>query len=223
MNPSATTSIGPLDADDERATRAVADLHVAGFPETTEARFGLPFLTRVYYGALVRDGLLGCHVARRDGEVVAFISYTRVPRRLLTLAARRRPMLLARTLLRAALARPAAAGALETHLRAALPGASSSTGGAAIDSECGEVLLLIAKPEHQAWVPPGGRARVTVRLFAAMEAYFRRHGRERVLLLVRKNNTASNLFCHSMGCRIAPSASDSVYNHFWYEIRSASA
>ena len=75
-------------------------------------------------------------------------------------------------------------------------------------------------PEHQSWIPPGGETRVTVRLFSAMQEYFRREGVERVLLIVKHGNTASNLFCHSMGCRLDTTASYPGYHHYWLDIPS---
>lgn len=211
------TGIVPLDVENEQDVRGVAEMHLAHFPEGLEARCGMPFMTRFYYPAMIRAGLLGCTVAHREGRVVSYISYTRFPRRLFKIMAVRQPLRLAVNLALAAISRFDALKAIFMHARATTQDPVAA-GIPLIPEGCGEVLLLVTLPDHQTWIPPGGDTRVTVRLFSAMQDYFRREGVERVLLIVKHGNTASNLFCQSMGCQLDTTASYPGYYHFWHEI-----
>jgi len=211
------TGIAPLDVENERDVQAVAEMHLAHFPEGLEARCGKRFIVRFYYPTMIRAGLLGCSVAYREGQVVAYISYTRFPRRLFKILATRQPMRLALHLAGASLTRFDALKAISMHALATLRNPVAA-GVPPIPEDCGEVLLLATLPDHQSWIPSGGETRVTVRLFSAMEEYFRREGVERVLLIVKHGNTASNLFCHSMGCQLDTTASYPGYHHFWHDI-----
>ena len=211
------TGVAPLDVENERDVQAVAEMHRAHFPENLEARCGMRFLTSFYYPTLVRAGLLGCTVAHREGQVVAYISYTRFPRRLFKIIAVRQPLRLAASLVCAGLTRFDALRAIVMQALATMRNPVAA-GAPPIPEGRGEVLLLATLPDHQSWIPPGGDTRVTVRLFAAMQEYFRREGVRRVLLIVKHSNTASNLFCHSMGCELDTTASYPGYHHFWHDI-----
>ena len=112
------TGIVPLDIENEQDVEAVADIHLAHFPEGIEARCGKRFVTRFYYSTMIRAGLLGCTVAHREGRVVAYISYTRFPRRLFKMLAVRQPIRLALHLARAGLTRFDALKAIFLHARA---------------------------------------------------------------------------------------------------------
>lgn len=211
------TGIAPLDVENERDVQAVAEMHLAHFPENLEARCGMRFMTRFYYPTMIRAGLLGCTVAHRDGQLVAYISYTRFPRRLFKIMAVRQPLRLAVHLALAGLTRFDALKAILTHAFAT--GLRTVAAGVPpIPEGCGQVLPLAALPEHQSWIPPGGSTRVTVRLFSAMQDYFRREGIGRVLLVVKHSNTASNLFCHSMGCQLDTTASRPDCYQYWLDI-----
>jgi len=211
------TGVGPLDFNNVCDVRAVARMHIVNFPSSTEARLGLRFLADIYYPYLVGEDLLACTVAHRDGQVVSFISYTRFPSRFVNLGLRARPLKFSWGIVRACLTRLDALRAIVKPIQVTatrpVPGRGRS-----VPAGCGEVLKLATEEEHQTWIPPGGDARVTVRVFSAMEDYFRRAGFGRVLLRVLKNNTASNLFCHSMGCRIDTTTRRRSANHYWYDI-----
>ena len=211
------TGIAPLDIENERDVEAIAEMHLAHFPEGLEARCGERFVTQFYYPTMVRAGLLGCIVAHREGQIVAYISYTRFPRRLFKILAVRQPLRLALHLAWAGLTRFDALKAIFLHARATTQNPVAA-GVPPIPEDCGEVLFMATLPEHQSWIPPGGETRVTVRLFSAMQDYFRREGVERVLLIVKHGNTASNLFCHSMGCQLDTTASYPGYHHYWLDI-----
>ena len=68
-------------------------------------------------------------------------------------------------------------------------------------SGMGEVLSLVADSKYQRYVPPGGKSRLTVRLFESMVEDFRSAGFDRIRLLVQPENRASNMFCNMMGCK----------------------
>lgn len=209
--------VRPLDVDYPADVRAVASMHAAHFPEATEVRCGHRFMTRFYFPFLIRRGWMGCLVARRDGQIVAYLTYTKFPRRILKAAVRERPLYVLWNVALACLTQFDAIMAITKHARAAFQ-PSAASGAPTIPPDAGEVLFLAAMPEHQTWMPPGGDARVTARLFAEAQDRFRAEGVSRVLLVVRKTNTASMLFCHSMGCSIDKTASHPVYHHFWHDI-----
>jgi len=209
-----------LDPDRSVDVRAVAQLHLENFPDSTEARLGLDFLTGFFYSTIVREQLLECWIGRAGDDVVAFISFTRFPRRFHLLAVRRHLLRVFGLLVRAAIDRGDVRRVLMRHVGSLL-GRLRSGSGPIASRRCGEVLKLAVLPEFETWTPDDGAERVTVRLFRAMQRRFLEDGIGTVLLVVRKDNVASNLFCHSMGCRLDNRDAPPDCNFFWLDLPAA--
>jgi ribosomal protein S18 acetylase RimI-like enzyme len=64
----------------------------------------------------------------------------------------------------------------------------------------GEALSMAVLPEFETYVPPGGRSRVSMRLFQVAVEKMQRQGVNRVQLMVQPSNLAANLFYSSLGC-----------------------
>ena len=217
-----SSAIGEVDLANSVEIEEVAALHLQHFPRTTEARCGLRFLARVYYPLLLEEGLMGCLVARREGRVVAFVSYSRNPGGLLLRAAWRRPVRLGAALALAALTRLDAAKALASHVRVALAPRKYASGKRRrrpeMTADAGEVLFIATRREAQAWTPPGASERVSVAVMRAAFAELRRAGARRALLKVGRKNTASNLLCHALGCRIDQDVEHPTCYFHWMDL-----
>lgn len=213
--PTPPAAIGPLDLGDRREVEQAARLHRKYFPRTTEARCGLRFLARVYWPTLIRDGSIGCLVARRDGQVVSYALYSLTPRSYLKRSARLHPVALGAGFALASLTRLDATRAVLRHAWAAVRPSRKTGQRPSVEADCGELLYIATLPEHRPWKPPGADARVSVEIFAAAMTELRRGGARRALLMSRKTNGSSFRLNRSMGCRIDPSVNHPIY-HFWW-------
>jgi hypothetical protein len=190
-------TIEPLDARNRDDCEQVADLHLQYLSDSPVVQFGQRFLRRFYYGKLVRAGLVECTIARAGKRVVGFISYTG-SRDFMSRGLRRGFAYVSALMLMRVLTRPATIRDIFFTLRMMRARATES------DSESipgvGEVLSIIVADEFRQHVPEGGTSRVTARLFEEMVRYFSAARYDRVILMVKPSNRASNIFCSSMGC-----------------------
>ena len=95
-----------LDPDNRAHVRAAAELHAALLAHSPIPRLGFLFMTRFFYSALVKDGLVGCYLYQRDGRFVGFLSFTERPFSFMSEGRRRHLVRLALILGLAVLGRP---------------------------------------------------------------------------------------------------------------------
>lgn len=205
--------------------RDVASLHGEHLPDTPAARMGAKFLREFYYATLIEDRLLDCVICRVDRRIVGFLGYTRHPYDFIVQGVRRHFGALAGIALRSLAGRTTTIENLSWVMRIMHARRSGSRGTSA--HRTAEALALAVLPAFQRHVPPGGRSRVTIRLFEAMAEHCRSEGIERILFLVQPSNRASNILFSSIGCALETvSFAGESLHRYTYEVsgaRSASA
>ncbi len=177
---------------------AVADLHFQFLSDSPIVALGDRFVRKFFYTTLVRDAAVVVDLCRADGKIVGFISYTRDPKHFISNAVKRHFFPLCWLMGTSVLLRPALLKSIFQTLQMMT---ARTEGAQAPDAKLGEVISLVALPEYQNHVAPGGKSRLTGRFFETMVAYFRDLDYERVLLFVKPENRASNIFCSIMGCQ----------------------
>jgi hypothetical protein len=187
-----------LDPQSRADVQGVADLHRRYLDDSPIVRFGRRFLEKFYYDRLVRDGLVGCRLYRADGKVVGFISYTMEPLGFMTGGMRRHPIALSTAVLGGIVSHPGTIRELLGVLRVMRDRRDDSRSREMEGTA--EVLSLVVDAAYGSHVPHGGDTRLAVRLFDEAQRQLRKQGAERVHLLVKPGNIASNLLCSSMGC-----------------------
>lgn len=204
-------SIERLNTRNPADVNAVADLHVTHLGDSPIVGLGPAFLRRFFYVKLVEDGLVGVTVCRKDGSIVGFISYTPDPNGFMMRGVRRHFFFLCWLMSTSLLLRPSMIRGILLALRF-----MRERGGEAGKEPApglGEVISLVALPDCQNYVPPGGKSRLTVRLFESMVEYFREKDYDRVHLLVQPSNRASNIFCSVMGCKFEKITTAGMVTH----------
>jgi ribosomal protein S18 acetylase RimI-like enzyme len=192
---------------------AVADLHVRYLPDSPVVRMGERFLRKFYYTKLIEDGLMGCEICRTDGQVVGFISYTKYPLDFMTRGIRKRFFYLSWLIFTSIVVRPAMIKDILFVLR--IMRERSSESHKPSEGNIGEVLSLVAHSEYRRYIPPGGKSRLSSRLFETMVKYFRGEGFDRVHLMVQPSNLASNIFFQTMGCEFEKTTHAGVVTHLY--------
>jgi hypothetical protein len=191
-------SIEQLDARNKADVDAVSALYEAELGDSPVVLLGPRFLREFYYSKLVECGLLGCFVYRIEGQVVAFMSFTKYPVDFVGRGIRRYPLRLCWIMLKTVVGKPKSIRNIIECLK--------SFGGDRGDhySEPGiiEALSLVVPTRHQRHVPPNGKSRLAVRFIETMAHYAKQEGAEQVLYVVRPENSASNLLFHSLGCHL---------------------
>lgn len=208
-----------LNAANAADVNAVADLHFKFLGDSPIVALGDRFVRKFFYTTLVRDAAVVVDLCRADGKVVGFISYTRDPRHFISNAVRRHFFSLCWLMGVSVLLRPVLLKTILQTLRLMTARTEESQ---APDPRLGEVISLVALPEYQNHVAPGGKSRLTGRLFETMLAYFRELDYERVLLFVKPENRASNIFCSIMGCQFEKTTFNGAITHrYTYHLKKA--
>ena len=146
-----------IDAHNAHDVAAVAMLHRELLPGSPVAALGDAFMRRFYYGRLVEDGLIGCHLAANDDDSAGFLSWTLEPE-LGSAIIRRHPIPFALAIARALITSPARVGVLlklarfsrmrapSTVNTSELPAASTAAAStAAVAPRTGELLSLAVR------------------------------------------------------------------------------
>lgn len=214
-------SLARLDSRDAVAVDAVARLHETHLPDSPIVRIGPRFMRELYYKPLVADGLVRCIIARADGRIVGFLSYTDDPYRFMTRGIRRHFGGLSWVLAREAFARPAllAEALVAARIiieRRAVP-ARSVEG-------VGEALSMAIEREYTRWVPPGGESRLAIRFFDTMAADLAESGCQSLELNVDPARLAPNLFYSSLGCTLKRTViAGRVVHRYGYDLKRSRA
>jgi len=214
-------SLARLDSRDAAAVDAVARLHETHLPDSPLVRIGPRFMRELYYKSLVADGLVRCLIARADGRIVGFLSYTDDPYRFMTRGIRRHFGGLLWVLAREAFARPAL---LAEALVAARIMIERRAAPAPSIEGVGEALSMAIEREYLRWVPPGGESRLAIRLFDTMAADLAESGCQRLELNVDPARLAPNLFYSSLGCTLERTViAGRAVHRFGYELKQSRA
>jgi len=190
--------VSELDPGNATDVDHVARLYEQFLPTSPVVRLGPRFLREFFFTRLVRDDLLGALVCRIEGRVVAFVSWTDHPADFIGRGIKRHFLALSWIMLRSIASRPVFVRDLVATLR--MVSKRSGDGGEAPAPATIEAISLVVPPEFQRHVPPGGTARLTVRLVRELATAARARGVRRVLYVVQPSNTASCIFFSGMGC-----------------------
>jgi hypothetical protein len=190
----------PLDPDDPSEVDAVASLHHDFLGDSPVARMGPLFLREFYYPRLVADDLIQCVVCRDESGVIGFLSFTDIPNEFMARGLRAHFPLLAWVMLKSIVRRPAMIPELLDVLRLLrLRNAEAASGGT---DGMGEALSMAVPDQYQKHVPAGGKERMTVRFFRAMEGTLRERGCTSIQFMVNPANKAANIFYATIGCSL---------------------
>lgn len=191
-------AIETLDPGQTADVNAVADLHFQFLADSPIAGLGERFVRSFFYTRLVQDGAVRVIFCRHDGRIVGFISYTPDPHGFMARGIRKHFVYLCWLMSTSLLMKPA----LLSGVRRALSMVRERGGQTEpADPRLGEVISMVTLPDYQKHVPEGGKGRLTVRLFEEMVAGFRALGYDRIHLMVKPENRASNIMCSVMGCQ----------------------
>jgi hypothetical protein len=191
-------SIERLDPRVKKDVEAISQLHEEHLPDSPILALGTAFVRQFFYTRLVSEGLIECTFCRADERIVGFISYTSLPYAFMGHGIRRGWPQLISSLAQGVITRPATLPEIYRTLMMMRQRREESQ--ESHSEGLGEVISLVALPEYQKYVPVGGKSRLTARLFEEMLCDIRAEGCNRVRLLVKPENRASNLFCAAMGC-----------------------
>jgi len=213
--------IQPLDPRNTDDVDAVALLHEEHLGDSPIVLLGGRFLREFYYPRLIEDGLLECVICKADGRVVAFLSWTLFPDGFMMRAIRAHLVRLSWIMTRQLLTTPSS---LKGILNAISIVRERSAGQAKAAPGTAEAISLVVLPAYQKHIPPGGKSRLTVRLFEELGVRLRASGAERVTFLVKPENRASNIFLSAIGCRFEKVIEFGVPTHkYTYELNRQAA
>lgn len=204
-------SIERLDPRIQTDVEEIAQLHEEHLPGSPILALGTAFVRRFFYTRLVSEGLVECTFCRADGRIVGFISYTSLPYAFMGLGIRHGWSQLISSVAQGVISRPATLIEIYRTLRMMWQRRGESR--ESQSEGVGEVISLVALPEYQKHVPAGGKTRLTARLFEEMLRDIRAGGCNRVRLLVKPENRASNIFCAALGCDFRKVQIDGVATH----------
>ena len=191
------SEIRALDPHDAQARKDVAGLHAELLPTSPIVRIGHRFARDFYYKSLVKDGLVGCHIAYVDGIPAGFIAYTPNPSGFMSIGLRRHWPRIAATLLLDVLTDPRRAAVILWTLKymrlrkkAAPPGE-------------GELLSLGVKPQFRSidFVRATG-LRISTELFGKARAGLLAQGVHRFHGVVESGNREALMFYQALDCRV---------------------
>jgi RimJ/RimL family protein N-acetyltransferase len=202
--------IETLDPRNAGDVKAVVDLHLKFLADSPIVSLGERFVEHVFYTKLVEDGAVRVIICRHDGQVIGFISYTPDPQGFMMKGIRKHFAYMGWIMSTSVLMKPSLVKGILSALRLVRERGGSSE---PPDPKLGEVISLAVLSEHGKHVPEGGKGRVAVRLFQEALAAFKALEYERVHLLVKPDNRASNLLCSVMGCTFEKVTFGGVVTH----------
>lgn len=191
-----------MDPRNRSDVEAVSVLHEKFLGDSPVARLGPAFLRDVYYSKLLADGLYDCLVcrSRKDGRVVAFISYTDKPMDFMARGLKLHFFRVAWSVYRSVLAKPQRLRDVLFVLRL-MSVRSTSSDDRVLQGGAAEALSMAVLPEFQNSVPEGGKTRIAVRLIELMAADMRERNVSDIAFYVDPANRAANLLYSAMGCK----------------------
>lgn len=202
MTQQEATFIERMDPRNRSDVEAVSALHEQFLGDSPVARMGPAFLRNCYYSRLLADQLYDCLVcrSRKDGRIVAFISYTDKPTDFMSRGLKLHFFSVAWNVGRSILASPKRLNDVLFVLRL-MSVRSGSSDDHVLKGGAAEALSMAVLPEFQHAVPEGGKSRVAVRLIELMAADMRERKVSDIAFYVDPANRAANLLYSAMGCR----------------------
>lgn len=189
--------LNPRNATDVWRVATLYEEHLADSPVVL---LGPRFLREFFFKKLVESDLLGCLVCRVDGNVIAFLSWTKHPGDFIGRGIKRHFIALSWIMLKGVVEKPSTIKQILSAVK--IVTRRSGDAGSAHDPKAIEAISLVVPPEYQKHVPEGGKARTTVRLVQDLAEHARQQGTERVLYVVQPRNKASSIFFAVMGCEL---------------------
>jgi glycosyltransferase 2 family protein len=179
---------------------AAAYLHAALMPASPVVRLGTDFMAEFYYHHLVRDGLIGCRVARVDGHPAGFIAYTARPHDFMLAGLRRHFRALSGVVIGALFERPSRIATVARALGILNLRRDDLAAGPTYDAE---ILSLGVLPQYRTseFVRRTG-VRLGERLFLDAVSALRASGRDTAAMLSEVRDRATVMFMHAMGFRL---------------------
>ena len=166
-------------------------------PDSPIARLGPVFARHFYYGTLVRDNLVHCHIAYVGDTAAGFIAYTHLPT-FMAEGLRRHWFRLGVVLLWAAISNPRRIGVMFSTL-----GLMRRRSGKRESGE-GELLSIGVLPEFRGKSAARQIGRgISTELLNAARADLHALGVDRCYVLVRQENVGSLALLQANGCWIA--------------------
>jgi hypothetical protein len=150
--------LNPRSAADVDRVATLYEEHLADSPVVL---LGPRFLREFFFRQLVESKLLDVLVCRHDGKVVAFLSWTNHPGDFIGRGIKKHFIALSWIMLKGVLAKPASLKQILSAIR--IVSKRSGDAGKEEDPKAIEAISLVVPPEFQKHIPPGGKARTTVR------------------------------------------------------------
>lgn len=196
------TFIERMDPRSRSDVEAVSALHEQFLGDSPVARMGPAFLRDCYYSRLLADGLYDCLVCRtrKDGRIVAFISYTDKPMDFMSRGLKLHFFRVAWSIGRTVLTSPRRLRDVLFVLRL-MSVRSSNSDDRVLQAGAAEALSMAVLPGFQNSVPEGGKSRIAVRLIELMAADMRERKVSDIAFYVDPANRAANLLYSAMGCK----------------------
>jgi hypothetical protein len=217
-------SIELLNPGNREDVDAVATLYENYLGDSPIAGLGPIFLRRFFYKTLIKDGLVYVFTGRRDGRIVSFLSLTPRPLDFVMTGVRAHFFYLSWLMLLTILQKPSRITGILSALR--MIGARKSEAREERAEGLGEVISIVTHTDSRNYTPPGAKRTLTSLLFEEMTAWFRARNFERVHLLVKPENRASNMFCSIMGCKFEKIVIGGVTTHrytYYFDPQKAAA
>jgi len=177
----------------------VAFLHSALLPRSPVVKLGYPFMTKYYYYHLVRDGLIGCHLARVNGKPAGFVSFTNRPHDFMAAGLRNHIISLTPVVAHALVTRPSRVAVVARALGMLKRRRDDLASGPIFD---GEILSLAVLPQYRSagFIRHTGQ-NIARRLFDIAVARTRQAGAHTLVTLAQARDQESLFFFHAVGCR----------------------
>jgi len=175
-----------------------AFLHAALLPGSPVVKLGYPFMTKYYYYHLVRDGLIGCHLALVDGRPAGFVSYTARPHDFMLAGLRRHLLSLFPIVTEALVTRLSRLAVVGRTLGMLKRRRDDLASGPVYD---GEILSLAVLPQYRSsrFVHETGQ-HLSRMLFDLAVERTRQAGAHTLVMCVEARDHETLMFMHSMGC-----------------------
>lgn len=220
MTQQETTFIERMNPRNRSDVEAVSALHERFLSESPVARMGSAFLRDCYYSRLLASGLYDCLVcrSRKDGRVVAFITYTDKPMDFMSRGLKLHFVPVAWSVGRTVVTSPKRLRDV-LHVLRLMSVRSKNSEDRVLKAGAAEALSMAVLPEFQNSVPEGGKSRVAVRLIELMAADMRERKVSDIAFYVDPANRAANLLYSAMGCKFEKiESAGNVRHRFIYPV-----
>jgi len=219
QKPDGVEFLDPCNRDD---VEGVLALQMQSFPMPDDTGLRQELLRHYFYTDLVRDGLVRCVLARKDGKIISYFAYTPKPNTYQKEGRRKHLLHIYWITLRCLVCRPNRIMNFRKLLRRH-SGESQGKRPSVYADGMADALFLATARHLGKWVPPGGDSRVTVRVFEEAVKDMARLGVKEIFMTVRSTNVPCIRFCQKLGCyRVDEvlTTNGEPWTHFYYRVCS---